>query len=135
MSSRELTYLEKIARTIWWRTGQPEMSYPENEQVLWLGYATLALTVGTKVSNENVHDAWTMWSLDDSIRNKKPIHRSSIPYAALSHEVQELDAEYRDAIRAVAADLAQAPIDWVFDKALRAKYPQAWKQEQTNDHE
>lgn len=61
-------------------------------------YALLVLTRGTDTTLEDVHDAWAVW------RNvTRPGHRSLIPFAELTDEVQAMDAPYRDAIVQVAA--------------------------------
>lgn len=64
-------------------------------------YALLALTVGADVTNEHVHDAWSVWMADD-----EPNHRSLTPFDRLSPEVQEMDTPFRDAIRAEVEALA-----------------------------
>ncbi len=60
-------------------------------------YALLVLTKGKNCTNEDVHDAWSVW------QNKTmPEHRSLIPFGKLSKEVQDLDEPYRLAIIKVA---------------------------------
>ena len=61
-------------------------------------YALLVLVKGVDTSNEDVHDAWSVWCDLDT-----PGHRSLIPFDDLTPEVQALDTKYRDAIREVAA--------------------------------
>lgn len=60
-------------------------------------YALLALTSGSLTSLEDVHDAWSAW-----MAGRVPGHRSLIPFADLSPDVQQMDAPYRDAIIKVA---------------------------------
>lgn len=56
-------------------------------------YALLVFVVGENCTNEHIHDAWSIW------QNKtQPEHRSLIPFAELTKEVQDLDSEYRDAV-------------------------------------
>lgn len=65
-------------------------------------YALLALTVGERVTLENVHDAWATWRCAT-----RPDHPSLVPFGELSPEVQELDRPYAEAIRlTVLADAA-----------------------------
>lgn len=63
-------------------------------------YALLVLTVGENCTQENIHDAWSVWQnkIDDS-------HRSLIPFADLAKEVQALDEKYRLAVVEVAKKL------------------------------
>lgn len=63
-------------------------------------YALLALTTGTETTLENVHDAWSAWTI-----NHRPDHRSLVPFSELTEEVQELDRKYRDGIVRAAATL------------------------------
>ena len=60
-------------------------------------YALLALVKGTDTTLEDVHDAWAVWTAAT-----RGDHRSLIPFAELSHEVQELDREYMDGIHRAA---------------------------------
>lgn len=65
-------------------------------------YSLLTLTVGTKCSNEDVHNAWSVW------QNKVfPTHPSLKPFDELSKEVQNLDDLYRRAIIEVAWELGK----------------------------
>ena len=60
-------------------------------------YALLVLIVGVNCTQENIHDAWSIW------QNKiQPEHRSLKPFEELTKEVQELDEEYRLAVVKVA---------------------------------
>ena len=67
-----------------------------NESLLGI-YALLVLVIGENCTNEDVHDAWSVWSnvLD-------PKHRSLIPFNELTKEVQDLDEPYKQAIIKVA---------------------------------
>lgn len=60
-------------------------------------YALLALTKGEETSLEDVHDAWAIWTA-----TTRGTHRSLIPFAELSPEVQELDRKYVDGIHRAA---------------------------------
>lgn len=63
-------------------------------------YCVLVLTTGVNTTNENVHDAWSVWC---NIGNQT--HKSLIPFSDLTSEIQELDSAYRDAIIQVAREL------------------------------
>lgn len=56
-------------------------------------YALLVLVQGVNTTLQNVHDAWSAWAI-----NRRPDHKSLVPFKELSPEVQELDRKYRDAI-------------------------------------
>lgn len=56
-------------------------------------YALLVLLKGNRCTNEDVHDAWSVWQ-----NRTMPEHRSLIPFDELTKEVQDLDSKYRDAI-------------------------------------
>jgi len=102
-----MNYIDEIARAIFRRTEQTEDAPAADEMALYRIYAVLALTTGTETTNEHVHDAWAAWRAAT-----KPDHRSLVPFDRLTADVQELDAPYRDAIRAAAAErlaLVDAP--------------------------
>lgn len=72
----------------------------ELPEVLFSCYLSLACTsasTGTPITNEEIHDAWSIWknTVDSS-------HVSIIPYNQLSIEIQELDAPYTDAVNRAA---------------------------------
>ena len=63
-------------------------------------YGLLVLIVGENCSNENIHDAWSIW------QNKtQPNHRSLIPFNKLTKDVQDLDELYRQAVIKVSNQL------------------------------
>ena len=64
-------------------------------------YLLLVFVRQDATSLEDVHDAWSVWT---SVR--RPGHRSLVPFAELSREVQDLDEPYRAAIVATAERLA-----------------------------
>jgi hypothetical protein len=70
---------------------------PGLDPVLANLYALLALTKGEETSLEDVHDAWAVWTA-----TTRGVHRSLIPFAELSPEVQELDRKYVDGIHRAA---------------------------------
>ena len=72
----------------------------ELPEVLFSCYLSLACTsasTGTPITNEAIHDAWSIWknTVDDT-------HKSIVPYKQLSIEIQELDAPYTDAVNRAA---------------------------------
>lgn len=67
---------------------------------LFSSYALLALSKGAEVSNEDVHDAWSIWATQYD-----PDNDSIVPYEELSADVQSEDTIFRDAIRKVSRDL------------------------------
>ena len=64
-------------------------------------YTLLVLVKGKKCTNENVHDAWSIWQ-----NNIDQEHRSLIPFKELTKEVQDLDSKYRDTIIKVSETFA-----------------------------
>jgi len=56
-------------------------------------YALLVFTVGKNCTNENIHDAWSIW-----MSKTEPNHKSLIPFNELTKETQDLDSKYRDAV-------------------------------------
>ena len=72
----------------------------ELPEVLFFNYLSLACasaSTGTPITNEEIHDAWSIWK--NTVDNT---HASIIPYNQLSIEIQELDAPYTDAINRAA---------------------------------
>ena len=94
-----MNYIDEIAIRI---ATELEDNEPENYMLLYRLYALLALTQGINTSNNDIHDAWSVWQLSID-----PKHRSLIPFNALSHEVRMLDTLYRDAVRDIAEDIGR----------------------------
>ncbi len=66
-------------------------------------YTLLVLSRGINTRLIDVHDAWAIW------RNKtNPAHKSLVPFADLTKEIQELDQEYVAAIHATAREIGRA---------------------------
>ena len=86
----DLNYVDKIVSEL-------ENALDDCEVDLLRYYALLALTLGAAVTEEDVHDAWSVWRTAT-----KPDHASLVPFSDLSPEVQALDTTYADAIRTVA---------------------------------
>jgi hypothetical protein len=91
-----VTYIEEIASAIHGRV-HPDRLLPEEERGLYLNYAVLALTVGERVTRQNVHDAWSAWkALSD------PDHESIQPFDQLDRDVRREDEPFVNAIREIA---------------------------------
>jgi hypothetical protein len=94
-----VTYIEEIASAIHNHV-HPEHLLSEEERGLYLNYAMLALTVGERVTRQNVHDAWSAWkALSD------PGHESIQPFDQLDRDVRREDEPFVNAIREVAGTL------------------------------
>ena len=87
-----MIYVQKIREQL-----DNELLMGEDYCGLLDGYTLLVLTKGRKCTNENVHDAWSIWQNNEDSR-----HRSLIPFNELTKAVQDLDIKYRDAIIKVA---------------------------------
>jgi len=93
-----LSYIDELAGAI--RASlRPELIPNGDTSMLFRIYAVLALAKGEDVVLEDVHDAWAAW-----MSAADPEHRSLIPFADLSTDVQQADQPYLDAIRAVARE-------------------------------
>jgi hypothetical protein len=90
---RAVNYIDEIVATL-------DAKIPGNDPALLRLYALLVLTTGAATTLENVHDAWSAWRTVT-----KPDHKSLIPFAGLSLDVQEYDRKYMDVIRQVSAAL------------------------------
>lgn len=60
-------------------------------------YILVLLLKGDKTTNEDIHNAWAIWTADND-----PQHKSLKPFNKLSKETQELDTPYKDLIIEVA---------------------------------
>jgi len=60
-------------------------------------YALLVLIEGQSVTEEDVHNAWSVWRTVT-----QPGHPALVPFDELTPDVQALDTPYVEAIRAVA---------------------------------
>lgn len=94
-----MTYLNDIAEAI--RRELPSDLVPDADaDDLLLLYALLCLAVGSQVTRENVHDAWTTWMI-----RRGQTHESMVPYADLDEDVRAEDEPFVSAIRRVAESL------------------------------
>ncbi len=94
-----MTYLDTLANAIYEEVNGRGMP-PEDERSLYRIYAVLALTVGERVTWENVHDAWAAWKAGTD-----PSHPAVKPFSHLDRKAQAKDAPFAEAIRAVARRL------------------------------
>ena len=90
-----MNYIDDIASDIGELCGMSMTS--EGDRLLLRIYAVLCRTKGLSTTNEDVHDAWAAWRIANY-----PGHDALVPFDELDKEVQELDSEYRDAIKEVA---------------------------------
>ena len=67
---------------------------------LFNSYAVLALSKGLKVSNEDVHDAWSAWAT-----KYDPNNESLKPFELLPDKTKKQDTPFTLAIRKVAETL------------------------------
>lgn len=88
-----VTYIEDVQALL-------KKKLPELDDSLLDLYILLVLTTGGNTTLEQVHDAWSVWQ-----SRTIPNHRSIVPFAELTAEVQALDWKYTDAIRSVSAEL------------------------------
>lgn len=63
----------------------------------YLDLACISASTGTPITNEAIHDAWSIWK-----NTVDCTHKSIIPYNQLSIEIQELDTPYTDAVNRAA---------------------------------
>lgn len=95
-----MNYLMVIAKGIYLLANPGEYTIPENEQPMYLAYALLCLAKGEETTSKDVHDAWSLWA---TLTHGQ--HKSLIPFAELTPEVQAYDDLYRDAIHTVARNI------------------------------
>ena len=91
-----MNYIDDLADSI--RREVPLEALPEGDTAdLFRLYAVLALTKGTAVTREDVHNAWSAW-----MSANEPTHAAIKPYDELTKDVQSEDQSYVDAIWTVA---------------------------------
>jgi len=96
-----MTYLDDIAQQI--RKALPrEIDVPKDADHLFVLYAILVRVRGMATTGRDVHDAWSAW-----MGMREPSHESLVPFEELAPDVQQEDAPFVDAIRAVASRLAR----------------------------
>lgn len=99
--SKEENYIEEISAQIRAKIDPAKLPKDGLDQ-LFASYALLALSKGTQITNEDVHDAWSAWATQFD-----PGNDSLVPFDELSPETQSQDTMFRDAIRQVAESLPE----------------------------
>ncbi len=92
----KVTYVERLSKYLFeaFDGNLPKMYIPF--------YAQLVLTAVTgkfEITNEMVHDAWAMAT---AFKTDFDYHRSLLPYANLSNDVQDLDTVYTEKLNNIA---------------------------------
>jgi hypothetical protein len=101
-----MSYIDKIAGEIYQRSrdnarAEDWESLPNEERGLYIIYALLVLTVGKRVTREDVHNAWATWN---ALQRKD--HPALEPYSSLNSTQQEQDERFRKAIQEVAENFS-----------------------------
>lgn len=91
-----MNYLDELAGEIA-KEISPDVLPNADTSRLFRLYALLVLAKGTDVTAVDVHDAWSVWMLEQD-----PGHRSIRPFEELDADTQASDEPYVAAIRAVA---------------------------------
>ena len=94
-------YIREIANKIRAESGCMELTNKGIEE-LFDAYAVLALAKGPKVTDEDVHDAWSAWATKFD-----PNDGSVVPFDELSPKIQGLDSPFTKAICSVASTLPE----------------------------
>jgi hypothetical protein len=81
------------------RAALDEVLDPSLEQL----YVLLVLVKGELTTNQDVHDAWSIWR---TMTN--PAHKALVPFEGLELSVQELDRKYVIAIHAAARRIKES---------------------------
>jgi hypothetical protein len=91
-----VNYLDELANKIRSRVS-PHLLPDGDTRLLFQLYALLALTKGLAVDEEDVHNAWAVWMLQEDRE-----HSSIQPFATLSPKMQATDTPFVEAIHEVA---------------------------------
>jgi len=84
----KINYIQKVRNIL-----DDKLKMGEDYNQLLDLYTLLVFVTQGKCTNEQVHDAWSIWQ-----DKTEPNHKSIIPFRSLIKELQELDSKYRDAI-------------------------------------
>lgn len=93
------TYIRDLANQIRSKFSPSELPDKGLDE-LFNSYAVLALSKGTDVTNEDVHDAWSAWATKFD-----PDNKSLVPFSELPPETRKFDTPFTKAIREVALEL------------------------------
>jgi len=100
-----MNYIDELAKEIFWELNPAEDVFWFGDRLLYRAYALLLLAKGEAVTNEDVHNAWSIWAAEYA-----EDHRSLIPFGELSPEVQALDEPYTQAIHRVFRSRQSNPL-------------------------
>lgn len=89
----DLNYVDKIVAQL----GQELDDVRDTDLLRY--YALLVLVLGVNTTEEDVHDAWSVWRTATD-----PDHRSLVRFSELTAQVQAMDTKYVLAIRSVAQE-------------------------------
>lgn len=94
-----MTYLDQTAQAI--KARVPTELLPDEPRLdeLFRLYALLARVKGAEVTAEDVHDAWSLWMLEEH-----GDHESIKPYSELDSSTRREDQPFVEAIRAAATE-------------------------------
>lgn len=84
----KVTYAEKVSHLV---SEAFDSKLPEMYIAFYAQLVLTAVVGGFKLTHEMVHDAWSMVTISET---NYVYHKSCLPYAKLSKEVQDLDAIY-----------------------------------------
>jgi hypothetical protein len=101
ISMTNQNYIREIANRIRAKANCTSLTSNGIEE-LFDTYAVLALAKGPKVTDEDVHDAWSAWATKFDPRDG-----SIIPFEELSPKIKGMDSPYKKAICSVAATLPE----------------------------
>ncbi len=99
---KNTNYIHQIAQQIRTKVHPNEAIVIDKMTDLYYAYAVLALSKGSAVTDEDIHNAWAAWSAEHN-----PKHESLKPFSDLSAEVQSYDSKYTAAVHEVADSLNQ----------------------------
>jgi 2'-5' RNA ligase len=87
--------LREVAKQIEKRLSPTDLPATHRKELMEL-YAFLALSTGAGTKNEDIHDAWSYWTI---FTCHDLDHESAVPYDQLSSKVKGYDTVYRDKVR------------------------------------
>lgn len=95
-----MTYIDDVAEAV--RAEVPTRLVPRADaRDLFLHYAVLTLAKGAAVEARDVHNAWSAWMV-----GRGEAHEAIVEFEALPIDVRDRDEPFVQAIRSVAAYLA-----------------------------
>jgi hypothetical protein len=92
-----MNYIDQLASRI--RAEVPPSVLPDEDVTpLFRGYAVLLLALGSKVTAEDVHNAWAAWMAE-----RHSDHPALVPFKQLDPDTIEGDSPFLRALRIVAS--------------------------------